>query len=223
LNDTYNYLSLGLNFNLGKKAIEPMWWINPLDYVYGEISNRRKMPKLSFDDADGDGVVDQLDREPNTPAGAAVDTHGVARDTDGDGVPDFRDKQMVTPTDCQPVDVDGVGKCTDPECCKNPRPVVADCPSNYPSLSFKSNSADLSSDAKALLASAANKMKANPSCSVTIAGYPEASKASQALCIKRTDAVKNFLVQKQGISVDRISTSCEIGGGDKNTLDIKAN
>ncbi len=64
-------------------------------------------------------LVDQLDKEPNTPAGCPVDTHGVSKDTDGDGVPDCKDKQLITPTECQPVDADGVGKCPDPECCKN--------------------------------------------------------------------------------------------------------
>ena len=119
--DTYNYASVGLNFNLGKKSVEPLWWINPLDYAYSEINNPKhmKIPKPVFDDADGDGVVDQLDKEPNTPAGCPVDTHGVTKDTDGDGVPDCKDKQLITPTECQPVDADGVGKCPDPECCKN--------------------------------------------------------------------------------------------------------
>ena len=55
--------------------------------------------------------------EPNTPAGTPVDTHGVSRDTDGDGVPDSKDKELITPTQCQPVDADGVGKCPDPDCC----------------------------------------------------------------------------------------------------------
>ena len=69
--DTYNYASVGLNFNIGKKSVEPLWWINPLDYAYSEINNPKhmKIPKPVFDDADGDGVVDQLDKEPNTPAG----------------------------------------------------------------------------------------------------------------------------------------------------------
>ena len=92
--DSYNYASLGLNFNIGGRAVEPLWWLNPLDYVYSELNNPRhmKLPKPTFDDADGDGVLDQLDREPNTPAGCPVDTHGVTRDTDGDGVPDCKDK-----------------------------------------------------------------------------------------------------------------------------------
>ncbi len=46
--------------------------------------------------------------------GCPVDTHGVSRDTDGDGVPDCKDKELVTPTYCQPVDADGVGKCPVP-------------------------------------------------------------------------------------------------------------
>jgi hypothetical protein len=69
-------------------------------------------------DADGDGVTDQFDQEPNTPANAPVDTHGVSRDTDGDGVPDFKDKELITPTQCQPVDADGIGKCPPPPCCE---------------------------------------------------------------------------------------------------------
>jgi outer membrane protein OmpA-like peptidoglycan-associated protein len=225
--DSYNYLSLGLNFNLGAKSVEPLWWLNPLDYAYSELNNPKhmKLPKPVFDDADGDGVVDQLDREPNTPAGCPVNTHGVSLDTDGDGVPDCKDKQLITPTECQPVDADGVGKCPEPECCKN---MVAGggtavCPADYPSVSFKGNAASLNSDAKAMLSTVAAKLKANPNCTITINGYPEASKASQAVCQKRLDAIKMYLVETEGISADRISTNCEVGGGDKNTVDVKSN
>ncbi len=89
--DAYNFVSIGLNYNLfGKHAVEPLWWLNPLDYAYNEINAPRhmKLPKPVLDDADGDGVTDQFDLEPNTPKGAPVDSHGVSRDTDGDGVPD---------------------------------------------------------------------------------------------------------------------------------------
>jgi hypothetical protein len=227
--DSYNYASIGLNFNLGGKAVEPLWWLNPLDYAYSELNNPHHLviPKPVLDDTDGDGVIDQLDREPNTPAGCPVDTHGVTKDTDGDGVPDCKDKQLITPTECQPVNADGVGKCPDPECCKNPPlPVdggVKNCPSDYPALSFKGNVKTLSADAKAMLATVAAKMKANPNCNITVNGYPEASKASQAVCSARVDAIKAYLVDQQGISADRISTNCEVGGGDKNTVDIKSN
>lgn len=225
--DSYNFLSIGLNFNLGAKAVEPLWWINPLDYAYSELNNPKhmKLPKPTYDDADGDGVLDALDREPNTPAGCPVDTHGVTKDTDGDGVPDCKDKQLITPTECQPVDADGVGKCPEPECCKNivAQPPVKACPTDYPSLTFKGNGVTLANDAKAMLATVAAKMKANPDCNININGYPEASKASQAVCQKRVDAVKRHLVEREGISADRITTNCEVGGGDKNTIDIKSN
>ena len=35
--DTYNFLTVGLNFNLGKKSVEPLYWLNPLDFAYSEI------------------------------------------------------------------------------------------------------------------------------------------------------------------------------------------
>ncbi len=224
--DSYNYASVGLNFNIGKKAVEPLWWINPLDYAYSEINQPKhmKLPKPVLDDADGDGVTDQFDKEPNTPAGCPVDTHGVSRDTDGDGVPDCKDKQLITPTDCQPVDADGVGKCPEPECCKMIDSMMTKvCHiTDLPSVSFKGRSSYLSNDTKALLATVAAQLKDNPNCSIVITGYPAASKASQALCNKRTDAIKTYLTEKEGISADRVDVSCEVGGGEANTIDIKA-
>ncbi|HEY5407416.1 MAG TPA: hypothetical protein VIJ92_10015 [Ginsengibacter sp.] len=226
--DTYNYASVGLNFNIGKKSVEPLWWINPLDYAYSEINNPKhmKIPKPVFDDADGDGVVDQLDKEPNTPAGCPVDTHGVSRDTDGDGVPDCKDKQLITPTECQPVDADGVGKCPDPECCKiidSLRNSMNACKiGDLPSVSFKGKAGGISNDAKAMLSTVASRLKDNAACSIIVTGYPAASKASQALCNKRVAAIKAYLTEKEGISADRVDTNCEVGGGDANTVDIKA-
>ncbi len=223
--DTYNYLSVGLNFNLGSKSIEPLWWINPLDYAYSEINNPKhmKLPKPVFDDEDGDGIVDQLDKCAGTPAGVKTDSHGCPLDTDGDGVPDYQDKELITPTYCQPVDADGVGKCPDPECCKNRLPDSTACNlGDLPSISYRGNSGSLSSDAKAMLATVASKLKSSASCSITITGYPAASKASQSLCNKRVNAVKAYLTEIEGISADRIEVNCEIGGGDANTVDIKS-
>lgn len=223
--DSYNFLSLGVNVNLGGKSVEPLWWNNPLDYAYDEFPNKKvKMPKAECPDADGDGVCDHLDTEPNTPAGCGVDTHGVTRDTDGDGVPDCKDKQLITPTECQPVDADGIGKCPEPPCCNDPKKdIVKDCPCDYPTLGFRGNTPSLSADNKQMLSSVASKMKVNPDCSINITGYPETSKASQANCQKRLDAIKRYLVEVGGISADRINTNCEPGGGDSNSVDVKCN
>lgn len=117
-NDAFNYLTAGLNFNLGKNATAPLWWINPLGYGYAELRNPQlmRLPKPYLPDADGDGITDQFDLE-QTPAGVPVDFRGVSRDTDGDGVPDAIDKELITPTQCQPVNKDGVGKCPCPQDC----------------------------------------------------------------------------------------------------------
>ena len=197
-----------------------------MDYAYSEINNPKhmKLPKPVFDDEDGDGIVDQLDRCPGTPAGVKVDSHGCPLDTDGDGVPDYKDKELVTPTYCQPVDADGVGKCPDPECCKNrlADSTTACMVGDLPSISFRGSNNALSSDAKAMLATVASKLKNSANCSIMVTGYPAASKASQALCNRRVNAIKTYLTEKEGISADRIDVNCEVGGGDANTVDIKS-
>ena len=183
-----------------------------------------KMPKPVLDDVDGDGVTDQFDNEPNTPAGAPVDSHGVSKDTDGDGVPDFKDKQLITPTECQPVDADGVGKCPDPACCsemmakKSTECAIGD----LPSISFKGNSAAVSKDAEAVLATVADRMRNNPSCKMVVSGYGEPSKASQQLSWDRVNAVINYMVDKQGISIDRFVFRFGQSEGDPNTVDLRA-
>lgn len=61
-----------------------------------------------LEDEDGDGVLDILDKEPNTPKGCPVDTHGMTLDSDYDGVPDCDDKEPYSCPGCS-VDADGVG------------------------------------------------------------------------------------------------------------------
>jgi len=48
--------------------------------------------KAKKKDADGDGVVDKLDKCPNTPAGVPVDADGCPLDTDKDGIYDYQDE-----------------------------------------------------------------------------------------------------------------------------------
>jgi outer membrane protein OmpA-like peptidoglycan-associated protein len=227
--DTYNFTSVGLNIALGGKSVEPLWWINPLDYAYSEISkpNHMKLPKPVLDDADGDGITDQFDNEPNTPAGSPVDSHGVSRDTDGDGVPDSKDKELITPTQCQPVDADGVGKCPPPECCK-----MIDSLMQYgvrgrcnigdlPSVTFKGKTVTLSKDAKALITGIASKIRDNSECKIAVVGYCASSKSEQQLSWDRVNAVINYLVEKEGISADRFIFKYGQEGGDCNTVDLK--
>ena len=225
--DSYNFLSVGLNFNIGGKSVEPLWWLNPLDYAYSEIRNPRlmRLPKPVLPDSDGDGVTDQFDRE-QTPAGCPVDSHGVTLDTDGDGVPDCKDKELITPTYCQPVDADGVGKCPCPDDCKGKieevKKTCADLMGMLPSVSFAPKSNKLSDDAKAVLSTVAAKMRNNPGCKVVVIGYCSSDKREQQLSWDHVNAVINQMVDKEGISADRFIFNYGQSGGDCNTVDLRA-
>lgn len=222
--DTYNHLTLGLNINLGNKATEPLWWMNPLDYAYSEIRNPRlmRLPKPVLPDADGDGITDQFDQE-QTPQGVPVDAHGVSRDTDGDGVPDARDKELVTPTYCQPVDADGVGKCPCPEGCGAMKDTAcAATLGALPSVTFTGSGAKLSTDAQGLLASVAARLRNSPECRIVVSSYGASSKAEQQRGWDRVNAVINYMVEKEGISGDRFFWQLGQEGGDANTVDLRA-
>jgi OmpA-OmpF porin, OOP family len=118
LNDKYNDLlvTLGLAFSFGgeKKIEEPP---APLDSDNdGVPDNLDKCPNTPAGvvvdkdgcpvDSDKDGVPDYLDKCPNTPAGVVVDKDGCPVDSDKDGVPDYLDKCPNTPAGAT-VDKDG--------------------------------------------------------------------------------------------------------------------
>lgn len=222
--DFFSYTSVRLNFNLGNpnKRVEPLWWVNPLDFAYNELNSprRMKLPTPVLPDGDGDGVADQFDREPNTPAGAPVDSHGVAKDTDGDGVPDYKDKELITPTYCQPVDADGVGKCPDPECCKNMVQATPCANLVFPSVAFKGSTTKVSSDNEAILSSVANMLRSNPSCNVMVTGHAGAKgkKGGVDLSSRRVDAVIDYLADRQGI--DRGRFIKQNTPGESSTVDL---
>jgi outer membrane protein OmpA-like peptidoglycan-associated protein len=224
--DSYNYATLGLNINLGAKSVEPLWWLNPLDYAYSEIRNPRlmRLPKPVLPDSDGDGVTDQFDQE-QTPQGCPVDSHGVTKDTDGDGVPDCKDKELITPTYCQPVDADGVGKCPCPEGCVGVGPPAKTCSEllgSLPSVAFKTGSNKIDADAAAVLSTVASRMRNNPNCKVVVVGYCSSNKKEQQLSWDHVNAVINHLVEKEGISADRFIFNYGNEGGDCNTVDLRA-
>ena len=231
--DFYSFTTAKLNINIGNssKRVEPLWWLNPNNFVYSELNSPQhmKMPKVVLPDADKDGVTDQFDLEPNTPAGAPVDSHGRAKDTDGDGVPDYKDKELLTAQKCFPVNNDGIGTCPEPACCKeikdmiaNMKPVEAAPQCNIgslPSIQFKGK-ATLSKDAQNILNGVAARINANPACNIKVIGYAASSKASQQLSWDRVNAVIKYLVEKQGISESRFIFSYG-QDGDANTVDLQ--
>lgn len=220
--DAINFFSVGLNYNIGRKSrnVEPLYWMNPLDYGYTELNTPRHMllPDPVLADADADGVPDQLDKCPGTPAGVAVDSHGCPLDTDGDGVPDYMDKQLITPTECQPVDADGVGDCPcNPKC---GGPVAC---SNIPAaaITFGNNSSAISSAAQTQLAVMAAQMQANPTCKVVVIGNGNGSKIQQQRSWDRVNAIIEYMSEKNGI--DRGRFIFQYGqAGDANTVMMRA-
>jgi OOP family OmpA-OmpF porin len=70
------------------------------------IGTSTKKAAVKDSDGDGDGVLDDADKCPGTPAGAKVDANGCELDSDGDGVVDRLDKCPDTPKGAK-VDADG--------------------------------------------------------------------------------------------------------------------
>lgn len=95
----------------------------PVDYMagLGLQFSWGATPVRKVVDSDGDGVPDDLDKCPGTPAGTVVDSNGCPADDDGDGVTNDLDKCPGTPagakvdaTGCElDSDGDGVGDSRD--------------------------------------------------------------------------------------------------------------
>ncbi|MBK8506951.1 MAG: OmpA family protein [Saprospiraceae bacterium] len=113
--DVPHYLSVRLGVNLGdfNSKTEPLYWLNPLSGALNDLAEVKARPILDLTDTDGDGVIDMLDQEINSPENAAVDTRGVVLDSDGDGVADFQDSE---PYSLPGYDVDdhGIAQVPDP-------------------------------------------------------------------------------------------------------------
>ncbi|WP_316816905.1 OmpA family protein [Pedobacter nyackensis] len=90
--DKFSYGYAGLEFSLGSKSKPNLDWVNPLALMYDELKDpslRNEVEALKTrvsaveksvedlkKDSDGDGVADQFDKCPGTPAGTAVDGSG---------------------------------------------------------------------------------------------------------------------------------------------------
>ena len=131
-------------------------------------------------DEDGDGVTNDNDKCPGTPAGAKVDAVGCELDADGDGVGDSRDQCPNTPAGT-PVDekgcprdgdgdgiVDGVDQC--PDTPKGERVDATGCPFKQEILlqgvKFATNSAELLPESIPVLDRAVATLKRYPEVNI---------------------------------------------------------
>jgi len=90
--DKYGYGYAGVEYTLGSKSKPSLEWANPVAMMYDELYDaalRQEVEALKGrvanvetavndlkKDSDGDGVADQFDKCPNTPAGTVVDGSG---------------------------------------------------------------------------------------------------------------------------------------------------
>ncbi len=241
LNDSHqfpNYLSfsnLVLNYNFGnpKKQTEPLYWINPLDGVMKKIDSMKPNDAEVFKDEDEDGVIDALDQDPNTPAGAMVDTKGRALDSDRDGVPDHIDREpFYTPAPGEKVDEAGV--VTNPANAETlsasgrtgvtenrVRELIDQALQNYfvndsratslewflPMIHFGNGSTTVKYSDYGNLASLARTMKANPTIRLTVIGYSDAVGAetiNNVVSYERAKSVIEHLTNNHGIQRERL-------------------
>ncbi len=143
-------------------------------------------------DSDGDGVADDVDACPQTPAGTAVDVTGCPRDSDRDGVIDGADQCPNTPA----------GSLVNAEGCSTEKVSVT------LDVKFASGKSDLSSASDPQLGKAADFMKRFPETSVEIAGYTDnvgSPAKNKALSLQRAQAVRKALVERFGIAAERVT------------------
>ncbi|NPA53873.1 MAG: OmpA family protein [Aquificae bacterium] len=173
-------------------------------------------------DSDGDGVPDYKDRCPDTEWGAKVDEYGcpivVIKDSDGDGVPDERDRCPDTPRGVEvdergcPVDSDGDGVPDYMDRCPNtPKGYKVDEKGCFQEVRleiyFDTNSWEVKPEYYPILERFAKFLKENPNIKVEIQGHTDTrgpASYNLKLSQKRAEAVKRILVEKFGISPDRI-------------------
>lgn len=85
-------LSLGLHYKFGKHK-EALQWA---PFIVPAVTVKEDTPFVCVDE-DNDGVCDQWDKCPGTPAGYKVDGSGCPLDSDGDGVVDTEDECPTIP------------------------------------------------------------------------------------------------------------------------------
>ena len=181
--------SLGFNFYLGKNETHMDWAYTPcfpdMSYLDVEIkkldsTNQNLMNKLRDDD--GDGIINVMDDEPNTPEGNTVDCRGKSID--------LAENPDPTP---------------DPD----PTPVIIDKTDlvTIGDINFGLNQSYVQGRFYSVLNETANLLKASPNAKILLAGHADITGDEEynvTLAMKRAKSIKKYLVSR-GIDESRIS------------------
>lgn len=221
--DAFHWPHLSLNFNLGgkdkngNKKSEPLYWVNPLGMTADAITALEARPVYDPTDTDGDGIIDAIDQEINSPAGARVDTRGVTLDSDGDKVPDYKDKEPFSPPGF-PVNADGVAQVPKPitesdvnrivdakiAAIKIPTP---NAEWFFPMVNFGDNRFDVRFSEYEKLYQVASVLKSHPEIKVVVVGHTDdrgSEGYNAVLSYNRAKAAIETLVSQYGVSRDRL-------------------
>ncbi|MBK9336815.1 MAG: OmpA family protein [Lewinellaceae bacterium] len=223
--DYLHYPHLTLNFNLGgadkngAKKSEPLYWSNPLSQVSDAIVALEARPVYDPTDTDSDGIIDMIDQEKESPAGARVDTRGVVLDSDADKVLDYKDKEPFSPPG-YPVDANGVAQVPKPITETDVNRIVDAKLANFklpvqeglsdwflPIINFSTNSYDIADGEYTKLYQIAQVLKNNSKIRVAVTGHTDQTGSegyNNVLSYNRAKAAIEFLVGQHGISRDRL-------------------
>lgn len=238
--DSYGYLRASIGYKFGSKNTQHYDWLSPVESIYDQMAEVKKKTDCLGKDDDNDHVSNCFDQDNTTPDSCMVYGNGVAVDSDMDGVPDCKDQEPFTDKGAQvdPLtgaavdsDGDGIPDHRDRELNSSPGSLVdangiafklcCSCDNvSFPPISISSNC--LTKEVKAQLYAVVDKLKQCPDKKLIINGPAgKSSKYNAATNTRCMDEIVKFLVEKFGISRDRIVTNYNAGTETKNTIEIK--
>lgn len=224
--DFLHYPHLTLNFNLGgndkatgAKKSEPLYWANPMSTVSDAIAALEARPVYDPTDTDSDGIIDMIDQEKESPAGARVDTRGVKLDSDMDKVDDYKDKEPFSPPG-YPVDANGVAQVPKPITEADVNRIVDAKLANFklpvqqglsdwflPIINFNMNSYNINYSEYEKLYQVAQVLKNNPEVRIAVTGHTDqtgSERYNNVLSYNRAMAAIEFLVSQHGVARTRL-------------------
>lgn len=213
-NDKFVYLNANVNYKFGSKKgqEEHLEWINPLE-AYMSVTDAKLANLYTVKDADGDGVIDELDEEPESPEGAMVDTHGKTLDSDKDGIPDHLDPEPFSTPEL-PI-VDGVNQRPDgltPQMIKEVKEILGGDKSNkaigwvLSLVFFDLDKDNIRTSEIPELYQIGTVMQKYPDLKVNVKGFTDIRNTddyNMNLSDRRVQNVIEYLNEKYGIAKDR--------------------